>query len=194
MKLLIRYFVRGSLVSVPLFVTVYIVYLVVSTIDGFFDVRVPGLGIIITFSLVTLVGFLTSNVIGGSLLEAAERFFKKLPLVKLLYSSIKDLVSAFVGSNKRFDQPVLLRLGHEGRAHVLGFVTRASLNALHMPDHVAVYVPQSYNFAGNLLVAPRELVEPLDVGSADVMTFIVSGGVSGLGVGQSLPPPPPTAT
>jgi uncharacterized membrane protein len=60
---------------------------------------------------------------------------------------------------------------------------------LGMPDHVAVYFPQSYNFAGQLAVVPRENVELLDAPSAEVMTFIVSGGISGFGRGQSLVPP-----
>jgi uncharacterized membrane protein len=65
---------------------------------------------------------------------------------------------------------------------VLGFVVRDALDALGAQDQVAVYVPQSYNFAGSLLIAPRDQIEPLNVASSDLMAFIVSGGVSGLGV------------
>ena len=77
-----------------------------------------------------------------------------------------------------------------GGVRILGFVTRDALHALGMPEHVAVYFPQSYNFAGQLLVVPRDHVEILDVPSSEVMTFIVSGGISGFGRGQSLVPPP----
>jgi uncharacterized membrane protein len=71
----------------------------------------------------------------------------------------------------------------------LGFVSRDGLHALDLPQHVAVYFPQSYNFAGYLAVVPREHVEPLEVNSAELMTFLISGGISGLAVGQSVLPP-----
>jgi uncharacterized membrane protein len=115
---------------------------------------------------------------------------KRVPLVKLVYTSIKDLIGAFVGDRKSFDKPVLLYLSQGSAVKLLGFVTRDGLSQLGHADHVAVYLPQSYNFAGNVVIAPRELIEPLDVPSSEIMTFIVSGGVSGLGVGQSLLPPP----
>jgi len=82
------------------------------------------------------------------------------------------------------------RLSAESSLRVLGFVTRDALSGLKMPDHVAVYFPQSYNFAGQLAVVPREHVELLEAPSSEVMTFIVSGGISGFGRGQSLVPPP----
>jgi uncharacterized membrane protein len=109
--------------------------------------------------------------------------------VKLIYTSIKDLIRAFVGDHKSFDQPAAVALV-PGGARILGFVTRDALHALGMPECVAVYFPQSYNFAGQVAVVPRQHVELLDVSSAEVMTFIVSGGVSGFGRGQSLVPPP----
>ena len=115
-----------------------------------------------------------------------------LPLLKLLYTSIRDLINAFVGDKKRFDRPVAVAFTESARA--LGFVTRETLHGLHLPGHVAVYFPQSYNFAGNLLIVPKELVEPLDVHPTDMMAFIVSGGVSGLGIGshgESMPPSMP---
>jgi uncharacterized membrane protein len=134
---------------------------------------------------------LTSNVVGRSVFETGERALGKVPLVKLVYSSIKDLIGAFVGDRKSFNRPVSVRPFPESSVRMLGFVTRDSLLALDLPDHVAVYLPQSYNFAGSVFLVPRTLVEPLDVASSELMTFIVSGGVSGFGVGQSLLPPEP---
>ncbi|HEX9621766.1 MAG TPA: DUF502 domain-containing protein, partial [Polyangiaceae bacterium] len=122
---------------------------------------------------------------------ATEHFLRRVPLVKLLYVSIKDLISAFMGDARRFNRPVTVCISQDGDLKVLGFVTRETLSALGLPGHVAVYFPQSYNFAGNLVLVPHEKVASLAVPPAEVMTFIVSGGVSGLGVGQSLPPPPP---
>jgi uncharacterized membrane protein len=183
------YFLRGALVSIPLTLTVYLVWWLLETIDRLLPIGIPGLGLVLTLSLITLVGFLTSNVVGRRVLDQTDRFLKRLPLVKLVYTSIKDLLSAFVGENRSFERAVAVRLSADSPLRMLGFVTRQDLRVLGLNHCVAVYFPQSYNFAGNLVIVPVDLIEPLDVPSGEVMTFIVSGGVSGLGVGQSLIPP-----
>ncbi len=193
-KRLVRYFLRGLLVTAPLGLTVYIVWLVLSAVDRLLPFRIPGLGLVTTLALITLIGVGTSNVIGRTVVDVADALFGRLPLVKLVYTSIKDLVDAFVGDKRRFDVPVAVTLSPDSGARALGFVTRDGLHRLGMPDSVAVYFPQSYNFAGYLLLVPRSRIEPLDVPAAEVMTFIISGGISGFGVGESmLPPEPPGA-
>ena len=187
-KRLVRYFVRGCLVLVPLALTGWLVFKTFLFIDELVPVGIPGLGFLLTVSFVTLVGLLTSNVVGKQVFQWTDRFLSGMPLVKLVYVSLKDLIGAFVGDHKSFDQPVAVVLT-PGGARVLGFVTREMLHMLGLPGHVAVYFPQSYNFSGQLLVVPQEQVEPLDVPSAEVMTFIVSGGISGFGRGHSLVPP-----
>jgi uncharacterized membrane protein len=188
-KRLVRYFVRGCLVLVPLGVTGYIIYFTLSSVDRLVPVGIPGVGFVLTVAIVTLVGMLTSNVVGKKVFQFTDRLLSGMPLVKLLYTSIKDLIRAFVGDHKSFDQPAAVALTPGGPL-MLGFVTRDGLHALGLPDHVAVYFPQSYNFAGQLFIVAREQVELLDVASSEVMTFIVSGGISGFGRGQSLVPPP----
>jgi uncharacterized membrane protein len=188
LKSLVRYFLRGCLVTAPLGLTVYIVWVVLSAIDDLLNLQVPGLGLVATLALITLVGVLTSNVVGRTVIDLADGLLGRLPLVKLIYTSIRDLVSAFVGDKRRFNVPVAVSVSAAG-ARVLGFVTRDGLGRLGMPDYVAVYFPQSYNFAGNLLLVPRTQVERLTVPPSEVMTFIVSGGVSGFGVGESILPP-----
>ena len=190
-----RYFVRGALIIVPFALTIYALYFVFVTIDRLLPFDVPGLGLLVTMVTVTLVGFLSSNVIGGTLVDLGEQVLKKVPLVALIYSSIKDLIDAFVGEKRRFDQPVSVALSADGGLRALGFVTRRNLTVLGLHGHVAVYFPQSYNFAGNLVLVPAASVTPVDVPSAELMTFIVSGGVSGLGVGPlSLQPPDASGT
>ena len=188
LKRVARYFLRGCLVTAPLGITVYIVWMILSAIDRLLPLPIPGLGLLATVTLITIIGLFTSNVVGRSVLDLTEGLLQRLPLVKLVYNSIKDLVSAFVGDKRRFDAPVAVSLA--GNNKVLGFVTRDALGRLGMPDYVAVYFPQSYNFAGYLMLVPRSQVEHLDLPSTDVMTFIVSGGVSGFGVGQSMIPQP----
>ena len=192
MKVVLGWFWQGCLVLVPIVVTVYVGYLVISTFDELIPVGLPGLGLVIALALVTLVGFLSSNVIGKAVFNWAERAVTAVPFVRLVYTSIRDLMDAFVGDKKGFDRPVLVSLV-PGGARVLGFLTREDLAQLALTDHVAVYIPQSYNFAGNLVLVPRESIEPLHVNSTEVLAFIVSGGVSGLGIESALsnPPPPP---
>lgn len=170
---------NGLLFLVPVVLTVYVFYLVFVKIDGWLGIPVPGLGFVITLVLITLVGFLASNFLTRGLLSWVDGLFNRLPLVRLLYSSVKDLIGAFVGEKKRFDKPVLVSLFPEANAYVLGFITRESLRDFGLNDLVAVYLPQSYNFAGNLVVVPRNQVRPLNANSSEVMTFIVSGGVAG---------------
>lgn len=191
MKTLLGYFWRGCLVLLPVFVTAYVAYLVIAAFDRLVPLGIPGLGLVFVIALVTLVGFMTSNVMGRAVVEAAERRLSSLPFLKLVYGSIRDLVQAFVGNKKRFDKPVALALLPGSPVQVLGFVTRDALTELGKADRVAVYIPQSYNFAGNLVIAPREQVEALDASSTDLMAFIVSGGVSGLGVEPSVSQKPP---
>ena len=188
-KTFFRYLVRGCLVAAPLGLTVYIVYLTLKTIDGLLPIPVPGLGLLITVALLTLIGFLTSNVVGRGVVELLDQVLQRVPLVKLVYTSIKDLIGAFVGDKKSFTHPCALRIDN-GPLKLLGFVTRDALPMLGLPGHVAVYLPQSYNFAGNLVIAPSEHIERLDVLSAELMTFILSGGISGLGAAHSPNPIP----
>ena len=172
-------FFTGLLILVPVVVTLYVAYFVLQTIDGWLNIPIPGLGFIITVGLITLTGRFASNVFVQKVLDSVERLLTKAPFVKLLYTSIKDLIAAFMGEKKRFDQPVIVTLTPGGHAEAIGFVTRSSMEFIGLLDHVAVYFPQSYNFAGNLLVFPKDQVRPLEAESSEVMAFLVSGGVSG---------------
>ena len=186
MKRLANYFLNGLLFMVPIVVTLYVVYILFIKVDGLLRIPLPGIGVIpgvgflATLVIITLTGFLVSNFLTKRLLLLFDRLMSRLPLVKLLYGSIKDLLNAFAGEKKSFNRPVLVKLGPDSSAHVLGFITCDSLNKFGLEEYIAVYVPQSYNFAGQLLVFPRNQVQPLDTSSADLMTFIVSGGVAGV--------------
>ncbi len=188
MKSLLKYFRNGLLVLVPAGLTVYIVYRIFTAVDNL--VRTPlqehlgrqftsGVGVFLTLVFILLVGMLASLFITRPLLQLLEKLFQRLPLIKLLYCSIKDLINAFVGDKKTFDKPVLVDISGTGKLRALGFVTRESLEFLGLKDDVAVYFPQSYNFAGNIMIIRRECITPINADSSEVMAFIVSGGVSG---------------
>ena len=179
MKRILKYFLRGLLVFVPAGLTIFIIVYVFTSLDKLFKMPFPGLGFLITIVGIFLIGLFTSNFIGKKLFGLVEKVFTKVPLVRMLYSAIRDLVEAFAGEKKKFDKPVVVTLGQASGAKVIGFMTRENLENLGLKDHVAVYLPQSYNFAGNVLLFPKEAVKPLDIESSEAMTFIVSGGVAG---------------
>lgn len=178
MKKLTRYFFKGLLFLVPVVTTLYVLYLVFMKIDSIFEFKTPGIGFIVTILTITAVGFITSNFLTKGLVHIIDGVFTRLPFVKMIYTSIKDLTGAFVGDKKSFDKPVFVSLFPGSDIQVIGFVTRENLDNIGLSDSVAVYLPQSYNFAGNLLVVPKKQVTPLKAESGDIMAFIVSGGVT----------------
>lgn len=186
MKMFLRYLAQGAAIAVPIAVTLYVVYAIVRAMDGLLRLPVPGLGLIVTLALMTLLGFVTSSVIGTRLVGFAEGLLQRVPLVKILYGSLRDLVAAFVGERKGFDHPVLVELPC-GQGKVFGFATRYGLPLPGLADHVAVYFPQSYNFAGNLVAVPRANVTELDVKSTELMSFVISGGIAGLAEPRGVP-------
>lgn len=180
MKRLANYFLRGLVLIAPVAITIYACVWIFRAIDGLLGLPVPGLGFLLTLAVITLVGFLASNLLAMSFVSLLERVMTRLPFIRLLYTSTKDLLDAFVGEKRRFDTPVMVEVAPDGGAKALGFVTMKALDHLGVGEHVAVYFPQSYNFAGNLLLVPSDRVTPLEADSAAVMAFIVSGGVTGL--------------
>ena len=182
MKKILNYFLRGLLVFVPMALSIFAVVWAFTSLDSLFrkifNFKIPGMGLVLTFAIITALGFLASGFAGKKLVALIDKLFNKLPLVKILYSAIKDLVEAFAGDKKSFDKPVLVDLTPAGPKAV-GFITRETLKSLDLADHVAVYFPQSYNFAGSVLIFPVQQVKPLQIDSSEAMAFIVSGGVSG---------------
>lgn len=189
MRKLLNYFLRGLVLVAPIAITVYVCWIVFVRIDGWLGLPIPGLGFVVTVVLITLVGFLGSSLITRGLVAIVDQTVGRLPFVRLLYTSTKDLLNAFVGEKRRFDKPVLVKLSDTSEARLVGFVTQESLDRLGLPGYSSVYFPQSYNFAGNLVVFPSSHLQPLDAASADVMAFIVSGGVTGVPTPRGLTPP-----
>ncbi|HTK48642.1 MAG TPA: DUF502 domain-containing protein [Gemmatimonadaceae bacterium] len=178
MARLLNYFLKGVVLLAPLAFTLYVCVRVFTTIDGWLGLPIPGAGFVATVALITLFGFLASSFLTRGMLTMVEGVLERLPFVRLLYSSTRDLLNAFVGEKRRFDKPVMVAPFAGGEARALGFVTQETLDSMGMLEHVAVYLPQSYNFAGSLLIFPASAVTPVDADSADVMAFIVSGGVT----------------
>lgn len=179
MKKLTTYFFGGLIFLTPIIVTLYILYLFVSRVDQLFRFGIPGLGFLLTLVLITTTGFLVSTFLARGAANVVDKLFRRMPIVSMVYSAVQDLVRAFVGDKKRFDRPVMVSLLPEGGVQLMGFATRDSLSDIGLENHSAVYIPQSYNFAGNLIIVPRAQVRPVELESSKVMAFVVSGGVSG---------------
>ena len=177
---LLGYFGRGLVLLVPIAVTVWVCWLVFTRVDGWLGLPIRGAGFAVTIALITIVGFLGSSLLTRSALSMLESLLSRLPFVRLLYGSTKDLLNAFVGEKRRFDKPVLMAVYENSPLRMVGFVTQESLEHLGLHAYVSVYCPHSYNFSGQLYVVPATQVTLLDVASADAMAFTVSGGVTGL--------------
>ena len=176
MNWLIKNFLRGLVIVVPVALTLYLVYEAFLRIDRLLELRIPGLGFVVTIVFIIVVGALASNFVVRRLLRLMDLVFTRAPLVRIIYASVKDLLEAFVGDKKRFDKPVAVSIGENVRT--LGFVTQDDLSFLSLPGEVAVYLPFSYSMAGTLVIVPRTSVMPLETDSASVMALVVSGGVS----------------
>lgn len=184
MKQLGNYFFQGLVFLVPVGLTLWLFVTAFRILDGWLGAPIPGMGILVLVLSTTLVGFFTKRYVSRRAAGAIDALFKKVPLAALVYSSVKDLMGAFVGEKKRFDKPVLVEL--DSGVHALGFLTRPSLEALDLPDHVAVYFPQAYNFAGQLVVVPKSRIKPAKMESSQFMAFIVSAGVTSAGAPVSM--------
>ena len=193
MKRLIRLFFQGLLVIVPLIFTAYVVYFVFSIIydrlssllhwtDQFkyLPPEVPlFIYIIADVVLLIIVGYLASGFITKTFFRWYNRLIFKIPIIRIIYSSIRGFTSAFVGQKRKFDQPVLVKLNPSNLERI-GFLVQDDLSKLNIKNKVAIYLPGSFGISGNLVIAPVENVTPLETTGLDAMNFIISGGITEL--------------
>ncbi|MFN0049281.1 MAG: DUF502 domain-containing protein [Cytophagales bacterium] len=178
---IVSYFFRGLLFTAPIFITFYILIASFQWVDRLIPIDIPGSGIAIIFLSITLLGLFASTFLATPLLKFLDNVLDHTPLVNLIYGSIKDLVNAFVGENKKFKNPVLITIDKTLNLKRLGFITETDLSKFNQTiDMVAVYIPDSYGLTGNLYFSPKENIEIIPLSVSDVMKFIVSGGISGL--------------
>lgn len=187
MNKIVRYFIQGLIITVPVIITAYVVFALISTVGsvvGKFGTIVnpvvdPFIVIFVTAVLIFITGVLGSSIILRPLFIMVDNMLEHLPGIKTLYSSTKDFLGAFVGNKKRFNQPVLITINKENNIQQLGFVTQEDLSELNIAKGtIAVYVPLSYSLSGNLLIVPIDHITRVNASSSEVMKFIVSGGVT----------------
>jgi uncharacterized membrane protein len=178
-KRAVRYFFSGTLFIVPLVATAYFLYVSFDWLDSLLHIPYPGVGFLILILAITGFGYLTTNFAFNTFSNFFESSLKKIPLLSLIYSSIKDLIEAFVGEKKKFSKPGLVTINKENSLFQIGFITQKDLTELGLHDMVSVYLPHSYAFSGIHYVVPKDHVRPLNVSGTVAMKYIVSGGVSG---------------
>lgn len=191
MKKLINYFFQGLLFVVPTAVTFYVVYLAVIWMDNLLPIKVPipipglegidfpGLGILFIVAVITVLGYIGTRFVRNPFFVIFEGLIERTPLLKVIYSSVKDLIEAFVGEKKRFTQPVLVTINNNPLVQRIGFVTENDLTDLGLgKDRMAVYLPFSYGFNGQLVIVDSNNVTKLDASGTEMMKFVISGGVT----------------
>lgn len=187
MKKLSKYFLQGLLYIAPFGITVYIIFGLFYFVDNLLknnllkllNVDIPGLGLLIIVIIIILAGIIGHTIIAKPFKVLFDRFLDKTPFLKVIYSALNDLFSAFVGKERKFNKPVLVLVNPVSNLEKLGFLTEEDLSRLNETGKVAVYFPHSYNFSGELFIVPKENIKPIDINPSEVMKFIVSAGISG---------------
>ena len=193
-KKIIQYFLQGLLIIAPLAITIYAIYWVISTVDGWipifreavkegdrvvgYEVKNYGLGFLVILVAIILIGYLSSFFIQSRLFNLFDHWLEKTPGVKFIYTSTRDFFEAFAGDKKKFNKSVLANVFGED-VWIVGFLTDEEMQKFELgADKVAVYVPQAYNFAGQLYILPRDKVRKIDkISSGEAMKYAVTGGV-----------------
>ena len=190
-KTIFNYFLQGLLITVPITVTFVVLIKAIIWIDGiipvhlpisipgYVDFEIPGIGILVLFIIVTIMGYFASNLVANPFFAMMEKLLGKTPLLKVIYTSVKDLIEAFVGEKKRFTKPVLVTMNYQPVMQRIGFVTENDLSRLGIETtKLAVYLPFSYGFNGQLFIVESSNIRELDVSGTEMMKFIISGGVT----------------
>ena len=181
--LLFRSFLKGLIILAPFGITIYIIVWVFLKVDGIIiwdDKGYRGLGFIIIISAVTIIGYLgTRFFIGKAVFDFFDHLLERTPGIKYIYSSIKEVMSSFVGDKKRFTQPVWVRTNNSPELWRIGFLTQPDMGYLGMEEKVAVYLPHSYAISGWVVIVEASNVRMIEgLSAAEAMKFAVSGGVT----------------
>jgi uncharacterized membrane protein len=186
MKKIFRYFLQGLLLAAPAGITIYVIYWVFDAIDGpvrnfvdrIFNVQIPGIGLVVTFTFIALLGWAGHSFLFQPIGRFVERMFEKAPIIKMIYTSLTDFFNAFVGEKKKFTRPVLVKVNLVSELEKVGFITADDLSDLGIKDKVAVLFPHSYNWSGEMFIVPKERITPLNLPPGEVMKFALTGGVT----------------
>ena len=177
---ILRYFIQGVIVVAPIGITAYVMFWLFEKVDNILRpyLVIPGLGFVIIIGFIVMVGWISSNFLMGSLINFFDHMMERTPVIKFIYTSTKDFFEAFAGDKRKFNQSVLANV-FSTDVWIVGFLTDEEMGKFELgASHVAVYVPQSYNFAGQLYILPKEKVRKIDkITAGEAMKYAVTGGV-----------------
>lgn len=188
MKFLLKNFLNGILTIVPITLVIYVIFktflfldsLLGTTLKHYFkEDYIPGIGLLVTLILITILGWMSTRFVTGKIIKLIDFLLEKIPIVKTIYSVIKDTVHSFLGEKKSFSKVALVVIpGTEMKS--IGFITSDQLEDFYEPlrDHIAVYIPQTFQVAGVTFLIPKDRIEIIDVKPEDAMKFILSGGMT----------------
>jgi len=192
MKKINKKLLVGLATILPLSITVYLLYWLTTSAEKLLGSLiklglpeggyVPGMGIAAGVILIFLIGLLMQALVVRTLVSWGERIVFRIPLIKTVYGSVRDLIGFVVrGHDAALRQVVALTLG-EPPVTLIGFVTREDLTAfpdeIGGKDMIAVYLPMSYQLGGYTVIVPRFAVQPLDISLEEATRFVLTGGVA----------------
>jgi uncharacterized membrane protein len=196
-----NYFLTGLIVAGPVAVTLWLIWSFVTWVDNwvrpfipvsylpetYLPVKIPGFGLIIAFILLTLLGFLTANLVGRTLLEFGESMLSRMPIVRPIYKTMKQIFQTlFSKSESSFRRVGLVEFPSPGMWSLV-FLTQAPSAdiATRLPDtdHVSAFMPCTPNpTTGFFFYVPRRDVIDLDISVESAMTLLMSAGTVQPGV------------
>ncbi len=179
-SVLLRSFLQGLILVSPIVITAYLLYKIFTSVDSLIPSVPTGLGFLLIIGVITVIGYWgTRFFVGRWLFDAFSYLMTHTPGVKYIYSSIRDVLTSFVGDKKRFNEAVWVRVGKEPEVWRIGFLTQDDMGPLGMEGKVAVYLPHSYAISGWVIVTEKSNIKPVDkMNAGEAMKFAVSGGIT----------------
>jgi uncharacterized membrane protein len=185
-KNFISHCVQGLIVIAPAIITIFVFYRLFiffnhafsfpRIVNPYLDPVIIPLGIIL---FIYLVGRLSATIFFTPVIVRLEKDVERVPFIRMVYSAVKDIFSAFVGSKRKFNRPVLVTIDKTNDIKQIGFVTQTDLSAMDVTaEYISVYLPFSYGLNGKLIIVQKDSVKTLNVSASEAMKFIVSGGVT----------------
>ena len=190
-----NYFLAGVLVTAPISITVFAAWTILDYVDDFITdlipaaynpmtylpVAVPGLGIALLITAVTLIGFLTANFLGRVLIGWGERLVERMPIVRSIYGALKQIFETVLSDQTKSFQEVVLLEYPRREMWTLGFVigeTHGEIQDKTDDDMLNVYIPTTPNpTSGYLVFMPRKDLKTLNMSVEDALKLIISGGI-----------------
>lgn len=182
--LFLRSFLQGLVILGPIGATIGLIWYFISSIDNIIpsiSERMPGLVFISVILITAAVGFIgTKFLLGRVLVDAMDNLLEHTPGIKYIYTSLKDVMSSFVGDKKKFSNPVWVKTNENPEVWRIGFLTQSDMSPVGLDGKIAVYLPHSYAISGWVILTDVHNVRDVEgMNAVEAMKFAVSGGVSG---------------